>query len=35
VITWDEIKNVGKPIPELPTTGVAAVAADDEIVWED
>lgn len=34
-ITWDEIKNVGKPIPELPTTGVAAVASDDdEIIWD-
>ena len=34
-ITWDEIKNVGKPIAELPTTGAAAVAvADDEIEWD-
>lgn len=35
-ITWDEIKNVGKPIPDLPTTGVAAVSDDDDdIEWED
>jgi len=35
VITWDEIKNVGKPIPDLPTTGVAAVQSDDdEIIWD-
>lgn len=34
-ITWDEIKNVGQPIPDLPTTGVAAVSADDdEIEWD-
>jgi hypothetical protein len=34
-ITWDEIKNVGKPIPELPSTGVAAaVVVDDEIEWD-
>lgn len=37
-ITWDEIKNVGKPIPELPESGTiaAAVAAEsDEIEWDD
>jgi hypothetical protein len=37
VITWDDIKNVGQPIPELPVLSGAAAAAvaDDEIIWED
>ena len=35
-ITWDDVKNVGQPIPDLPTTGAAAVAVvDDEIEWDD
>lgn len=35
-ITWDEIKNVGKPIPELETiTGAAAAAVEDDgIEWD-
>lgn len=34
-ITWDDVKNVGRPIPDLPTPSVAvAVVVDDEIEWD-
>ena len=38
-ITWNDVKNVGKPIADLPSpiavAAAAAAAVDDEIEWDD